>query len=193
MKVLVACEFSGVVRDAFLVRGHDAWSCDLLPSDSGYFHGGRKHYQCDVRDVVQQGGWDLMIAHPPCTYLCNSGVRWLKDNQARFDNLIVAAGLFNALLEAHIPKIAIENPIQHKYARSMIIRPYTQIVQPYYFGEPETKATCLWLKNVPKLQPSNLVMPMFQTVHREPPGPERWKNRSRTFQGIADAMAEQWG
>ena len=187
MNVLVACEFSGRVREAFKAKGHNAWSCDLLPTEIP-----GQHIQDDVLKHLNDG-WDLMIAHPPCTYLCNSGVRWLKDNQARFDNLIVAAGLFNALLEAHIPKIAIENPIQHKYARSMIIRPYTQNVQPYYFGEPETKATCLWLKNVPKLQPSNLVMPMFQTVHREPPGPERWKNRSRTFQGIADAMAEQWG
>lgn len=188
IRVLVACEFSEVVKEQFLLRGFDAHSCDLLPGEKGL----PNHHQCDVREILNDG-WDLMIAHPPCTYLCNSGVRWFVEQPDRYSKVVEAAEFFDDLLHAHIWHIAVENPIHHHFARTYI-RPYDQIVQPYYFGDKERKATCFWLKNLPPL------MPQFsggegikQSVFHEAPSPDRWKNRSRTFHGIAVAMAEQWG
>ena len=196
MKVLVACEFSGVVRESFRKLGHDAWSCDLLPSDDN----SKYHIQDDVLNHLNDG-WDLMIAHPPCTFLCNSGVSHLsKDDfqQPRWDELRKASEFFKALLNCNIPIICIENPIPHKYGQ---LPKYTQIIQPYQFGHPERKATCLWLKNLPKLEPTKdvkeemLKLPKkeSQRIHYTSPGKDRWKIRSRTFQGIANAMANQWG
>lgn len=191
MRVLVACEFSGVVRRAFRARGHDAWSCDLLPSeDNG------EHYECDVGLVIWSHQWDLMIAHPPCTHLAVSGARWFKTKRAEQEEAIE---FVEELMEAPIPRIAIENPISVISSR---IRKPDQIIQPWQFGHGEVKATCLWLKNLPKLRPTCVDAPLFglhgeagrtARVHREPPGPERWKNRSRTYEGIAAAMADQWG
>ena len=194
MKVLVACEFSGIVRDAFIKRGHDAVSCDLLPTERP-----GPHIQGDVLDVLGDG-WDMMIAHPPCTRLCNSGVMWLERRNL-WDDLMIGAGFFYDLLHANVSRIAVENPIPHKYAIEQIGRKYDQIIQPYQFGHPERKATCLWLKNLPKLKSTKdvkaemeaLPKSQSQRIHYTSPGPERAKIRSRTFQGIADAMAEQWG
>lgn len=200
MRVLVACEFSGVVRRAFRARGHDAWSCDLLPAEDG----DKQHIQDDVLrhlaryDYNDQVGlfsspWDLIIAHPPCTFLCNSGVRWLNTQEGRRDKMRDAAAFFIKIQRTeHVPRIAIENPIPHKYAKQWIGR-YTQIVQPWQFGCGETKATCLWLKGLPKLQPTNIVSGRKARVHRASPGSDRWKERSRTCEGIAAAMANQWG
>lgn len=184
VRVLVACEFSGVVRDAFLARGHDAWSCDLLPSESDC----GVHVQEDVRIVLKETGpWDMMLAFPPCTYLAVSGARWFaKRRREQFAALRFVADL----LDAPVPQIALENPVG---VIGPTIRPADQIIQPWQFGHGETKATCLWLKNLPLLQPTNIVEGRHGRVWREPPGPDRWKNRSRTYQGIADAMAEQWG
>jgi len=181
VRVLVACEFSGVVRDAFAARGHDAMSCDLLPSEKP-----GKHYKGDVFDVINDG-WDLMIAHPPCTHLAVSGARWFKEKKIEQADALVFVG---ALLMASIKKIALENPIS--VISSRIMKP-DQIIQPWQFGHGETKATCLWLKNLPKLIPTNIVEGREARVHKMPPGPDRWKERSRTLQGIADAMADQWG
>jgi hypothetical protein len=182
MKVLVACEYSGVVRDAFLRAGHYALSCDLLPCEST---ASGDHYQGDVRDVLDHG-WDLMIAHPPCTHLAVSGARWFKDKQVEQAE---ALDFVRLLLDAPIKRIALENPISIISSR---IRKPDQIIQPWMFGHGETKATCLWLKNVPLLQPTNIVSGREQRVHKMPPSPDRWKERSRTYQGIADAMAAQW-
>ena len=182
MRVLVACEFSGVVRDAFLARGHDAWSCDLLPCESKR----RKHLEIDVREVLDDG-WDLMIAHPPCTHLAVSGARWFKEKRAEQAE---ALEFVRVLLAAPIERIALENPIS---IISSKIRKPDQIIQPWMFGHGEVKATCLWLKNLPLLQPTKVVEGRHARVHHEPPSPDRWKKRSRTFQGIAEAMAEQWG
>ena len=182
----MACEFSGVVRYEFRKRGHDAHSCDLLPAEdrSGF------HYWRDVREVLADPrvpAWDLMIAHPPCTFLSSSGARWHAQRQReQLDALAFVADL----MAAPIPRIAIENPIG---VLSTYIRKPDQIIQPWMFGHGETKATCLWLKNLPKLVPTNVVEGRVARVHREPPGPERWKNRSRTYEGIAAAMADQWG
>ena len=188
MRVLVACEFSGIVRNAFASRGHDAWSCDYLPTERE-----GNHIQGDVRDILEEG-WDLMIAHPPCTYLANSGVRWLHERPERWEELEEAAEFFRTLLNAPIKRICVENPIPHKYAIELIGRKYDQIIQPYQFGEPYSKATCLWLKNLPPLRPTKILTKgIEQKVWREPPSPKRWKNRSRTYPGIAKAMAEQWG
>jgi hypothetical protein len=186
MKILVACEFSGIVREAFARRGHDTWSCDLLPTEIP-----GNHIQDDVLRHLRNG-WELMIAFPPCTYLANSGVRWLINNPFRMTEMEKAAWFFNRLLCAPIDKIAIENPIQHKYARALI-RKYNQIIQPYEFGHGETKATCLWIEGLPLLEPTNKVKGREGRVWKETPSLERWKNRSRTYQGIAEAMAEQWG
>jgi len=199
MRVLVACEFSGIVRDAFANLGHDAWSCDLLPTERE-----GQHIQGDVL-VVLGNGWDLMIAHPPCTYLTNAGVRHLHEHvtsrngirakvhgQARWEAMQESAGFFNRLKRAPINRIVIENPIPHKYARELIGR-YSQIIQPWQFGHNETKATCLWLKNLPPLEPTNIVKGRDHRIHKMPSGPDQSKNRSRTFQGIADAMSKQWG
>lgn len=190
MNVLIACEFSGIVRDAFIARGHDAVSCDLLPGE-------RKgpHIQGDV--LEHASGFDLMIAHPPCTYLANSGVRWLYSRGARVEDrwrdMEKGAEFFKALLDANIPRIAIENPIIHGHARQLIGRKQDQVIQPWQFGHPEIKATCFWLKGLPLLEPSNIVEGRTARVHLATPHPDRWKERSRTLQGIADAMAEQWG
>ena len=187
MKVLIACEYSGRVRDAFIKKRHDAISCDLLPSDSP-----GKHYQGDVFDIINDG-FDLMIAHPPCTYLCNSGVSWLYRQEGRWDKLKKGALFFKKLLNANIPKIAVENPIMHKYAKAVIGASQNQLIQPWQFGHGETKATCLWLKNLPKLIPTEIVKGREQRLHLLPPSKDRWKLRSLTYLGIADAMAEQWG
>ena len=196
MKILVACEYSGVVRNAFRKAGHDAWSCDIIPCDDG----SEFHIHGDVLNVLEYG-WDMMIAHPPCTYLANSGVCHLHKNPDRWDMMRSGAEFFNALLNAEIDMICVENPIQHKYAREIIDKPYTQIIQPWMFGHTEQKATCLWLKNLPKLEPTNNVRQSMmklpdrerQRLHYLPPSADRWKERSKTFTGIADAMAAQWG
>ena len=205
MRVLVACEYSGTVRDAFIAQGHDAMSCDLLPTDAPNWtydpftklrthHPERgSHYQGSVLDILDDG-WDLMIAHPPCTYLTNSGVRWLHTDESRWGKLDEACEFFNRLLDADIPRICVENPIPHKYAVERIGgRKYTQIIQPWQFGHGETKATCLWLKGLQKLTPTNIVDGREQRMWKLPPSEDRWKLRSKTYQGIADAMAQQWG
>jgi hypothetical protein len=190
MRVLVACEFSGVVREAFRRRGHDAWSCDLLPAEDG----SRFHIQGDIFGVLDVeeppsniGHWDLMIAHPPCTHLAVSGARWFKD---KFEEQVDALNFVRGLLEAPISRIALENPISIISSR---IRKPDQIIQPWQFGHGEVKATCLWLKNLPKLVPTNIVEGRTPRVHFASPGPDRWKERSRTLMGIAEAMADQWG
>lgn len=186
MKILIACEFSGIVRDAFSARGHDSWSCDILPTESP-----GQHIQGDVLEILNDG-WDMMIAHPPCTRLANSGVRWLHERNL-WKELDEAASLFVSLLNADIPLIAIENPIPHKYAIERIGQTYNQIIQPYQFGHDETKATCLWLKNLPKLHPTNIVNGREGRIHKMSPSKNRWKDRSRTYMGIAKAMVNQWG
>jgi site-specific DNA-cytosine methylase len=181
MRVLIACEFSGIVRTEFERLGHDAWSCDLLPSEiTG------KHIQGDVLQYVNNS-WDLMIAHPPCTHLAVSGARWFKDKQKEQTK---ALEFVRILMSSPIGKICIENPISIISSR---IRKPDQIIQPWMFGHGETKSTCLWLKNIPKLRPTNIVDGRLARIHNESPGPNRWKNRSRTYVGIAKAMAEQWG
>ena len=183
MRVLVACEFSGVVRDAFRARGHEAFSCDLLPTEGDK----EFHIQCDVKMWLADEDWDLMIAHPPCRFLAVSGARWFKERQKEQAESL---DFVRMLMNAPIPRICIENPIS---IISSKIRKPDQIVQPWQFGHGETKATCLWLKNLPPLKPTNIVEGREARVHREPPGPDRWKNRSRTFPGLARAFAEQWG
>jgi hypothetical protein len=187
MKVLIACEYSGTVRDAFIAQGHDAMSCDILPTDVP-----GPHYQGDIMDILHDG-WDLMVAHPPCTYLCNSGVSWLHKRKERWLDMEKGALFFKRLHESSIPKIAIENPIMHKYAVNIIGKRQDQCVQPWMFGHGETKATCFWLKGLPLLKPTNVVQGREQRLHKLPPSPERWKLRSTTYKGIADAMANQWG
>ena len=181
MRVLVACEFSGVVRDAFRARGHDAVSCDVLETDSPGPH--------IVGDVLEHwnGGWDLMVGHPPCTHLAVSGARWFKHKQAEQAE---ALDFVRALMAAPISRWAIENPVSVISSR---IRKPDQIVQPWQFGHGETKATCLWLKGLQPLKPTHVVDGRESRVHRLPPSTDRWKLRSITFRGIADAMAEQWG
>lgn len=196
MKILVACEYSGRVRDAFIKKGHDAMSCDLLETDES-----GPHYTGDVTDILGQG-WDMLIAHPPCTYLANSGVCWLHEDPSRWALLDEGAAFFKMLLTADIGKIAVENPIMHKYAKERIggVK-QTQVVQPWMFGHTEQKATCLWLKGLQPLLPTNNVKEAMmkldkrerQRLHYLPPSKDRWKLRSTTYQGIADAMAEQWG
>ena len=181
MRVLVACEYSGTVRDAFRARGHGAMSCDLLPTEKP-----GPHYQGNVRDILYDG-WDLMIAHPPCTHLAVSGARWWKD---KLHEQAMALDFVRLLMTAPIPRIAIENPVSKI---STAIRKPDQIVQPWQFGHGETKATCLWLKGLPKLVPTKVVDGREARIHKMSPGPDRWKERSRTYQGIADAMAAQWG
>ena len=208
MRILIACEYSATVRDAFASRGHDAWSCDLLPSDKG-----GQHYQTNVIDLLDEfehcgTEWDLLIAHPPCTYLTNSGVTWLWEdrkkgikNEQRWKQLDEGAAFFRKLLECNIPRIAIENPIPHKYAVERIGRKYDQLVQPYHFGHKESKATCFWLKGLSKLnhttdlKKETMALPyeVRNRLHYLPPSADRWKIRSKTYQGIAEAMAEQWG
>jgi hypothetical protein len=189
VKVLVACEFSGIVREAFANLGHTAISCDLLPNEKT---GNQFHYQGDVRDIIDKG-WDLMIAHPPCTYTCVSGNGTYAGTKKREEGI----EFFRMFLEAPIPRIAIEHPVS---VISTAIRPPDQYIQPWQFGHPESKKTGLWLKNLPKLTPTN-ILPMQERWDNQTPsgqnkiGPsaDRWKERSRTYQGIADAMAQQWG
>lgn len=193
MKVLIACEFSGTVRRAFQALGHDAWSCDLLPAEDG-----GQHLQCDALDVLG-GGWDLMIAHPPCTYLCSSGLHWNKRRPERAAQTTAALEFVRALLDASIPRVALENPIG---CISTAVRRPEQIIHPWQFGHDASKATCLWLKGLPPLEPTD-VLPGGRTARRAnqtasgqnrlPPSPDRWALRSLTYPGIAAAMAAQWG
>lgn len=197
MRVLVACEYSGAVRDAFIRAGHYAASCDLLPSESPL----GDHYQCDVREILDHG-WDLMVAHPPCTFLCSSGLHWNKRRPERAQQTAEALEFVRMLLDAPIERIALENPIG---CISTQIRKPTQTIQPWQFGHDASKATCLWLKNLAPLTPTKLIEPRMvgdrkrwanQTdsgQNRLPPSADRWKIRSETYQGIADAMANQWG
>tara|TARA_R100000951_G_scaffold25408_3_gene21636 strand:+ start:2178 stop:2768 length:591 start_codon:yes stop_codon:yes gene_type:complete len=196
LKILVACEFSGTVRDAFLKKGHDAISCDILEGE-----GDGPHYQGDIRDILYNG-WDLIIAHPPCTYLANSGVSWLHKDETRWPKLDEAAKFFNLFLNLPNQKICVENPIMHKYAKERIgNRNQSQVIQPWMFGHLEQKATCLWLRGLPLLKETKnvkedmlaLTSAERQKLHWLPPSPNRWKLRSKTYQGIADAMADQWG
>ncbi len=213
IKVYIACEFSGVVREAFRRRGFDARSCDLLPARDG----SEWHVQGDVRPFLRNLPWaswvpDLLIAHPPCTYLCNSGVRWLYRNvkapatryklattgerdEIRWQHMRDAAGFFELFWRGHaIPRVAIENPIMHKHARELInCGEPTQIIQPWMFGHGETKATCLWLRGLPKLTPTNIVEGRVGRIHKLPPSKDRGLLRSITYPGVADAMAQQWG
>lgn len=200
LRVLVGCEFSGRVREAFRRRGHNAWSCDVLDAEDG----SPFHFQTDVRNVLADGWtWDLAILHPPCTYLANSGVRWLyggrgnvpdADRWARMED---AAAFFRACLDANVPHVAVENPVMHGHAG---IRKPDQTVQPWMFGHPESKATCLWLRGLPPLVPTHdvrdemaaLTTAQRNRVHYASPGPDRWRERSRTYTGLAEAMAEQW-
>ena len=196
MKILVACEYSGTVRDAFKALGHDVTSCDLLPTEKP-----GKHYQGSVLDIINDG-WDMLIGHPPCTYLTNSGVSWLHRRPERWAQLDDGAAFFKALWDAPIERIALENPIMHKYALERIGgRKQDQVIQPWMFGHKEKKGTGLWLKNLPLLKPTTnlkaetdaLPKKEQQRIHMLPPSADRWKLRSTTFQGIADAMAQQWG
>ena len=196
-RVLIACEFSGTVRNAFLARGHDAWSCDLLPAEDR----SNRHITGDARDHLNDG-WDLlMVAHPPCTRLCNSGVRWLTAPPAgrtlaeMWAELDEAAALFSAFWNAPIERIVIENPVMHRHAKARIAgyQEFAQSVQPWQFGHGEVKRTCFWLKNLPPLRPTAIVDGRHARVHLAAPGPDRWKERSRFFPGIAEAMADQWG
>ena len=190
MKVLIACEYSGAVRDAFIAQGHDAISCDILPTDAP-----GPHYQGDVRDILGDG-FDLMVAHPPCTHLAVSGARWFKDKQIEQAE---ALDFVRLLLAAPIDKIALENPISIISSR---IKKPNQIIQPWQFGSPESKSTCLWLKNLPNLIPTDILpLPASGRWNNQTPSgqnklgpsPDRWKERSKTYQGIAEAMAQQWG
>lgn len=197
MRVLIACEFSGIVRRAFADRGHDAWSCDLLPAEDR----SNKHIIGDARGILNDG-WDLlMVAHPPCTRLCNSGVRWLSAPPAgktlaeMWSALREGAALFSAFWNAPVPRVCVENPVMHRHAKSLIenYAEPAQSVQPWQFGHGETKRTCFWLRNLPPLTPTKIVDGREQRVFRMSPGPDRWKERSRFFPGIAAAMADQWG
>lgn len=206
LRVLVGCETSGVVRRAFAALGHDVWSCDLLPADDG----SNRHIVCDIRELLGEG-WDLLaVMHPPCTRLCNSGVRWLsvpppgKTNAQMWAELDEGAALFSDCWNAPIPRVAVENPVMHRYAKERIrnYQPPAQTVQPWWFGEPYFKATSFYLRGLPALTATNRLVPpakgtdehkRWSKVHRASPGPERWKVRSATFPGIAAAMAAQWG
>ena len=194
MKILIACEFSGIVRDAFAARGHVAISCDLLPTERPE----GTHWQGDVLDFIKMQNFDMMIAHPPCTFLAVSGNRWMKERPERISDREKALAFVRALMDADIPRICIENP---KGVISSRIRKPDQIIQPWQFGHPETKETHLWLKGLPTLEPTTDLREQMNgraakdrgRVHHAAPGPDRWKERSRTFAGIAKAMAEQWG
>ena len=206
MKILIACETSGTVRNAFLDRGHDAWSCDVLPSDDLT----NRHIQDDALEVLKMESWDmLMVAHPPCTRLCNSGVRWLhkappgKTLAEMWEQLDQGAELFSKLWNSDIPKVAIENPVMHKYAKARIknFKPFTQSVQPYEFADSIdaedniSKRTCLWLRNLPPLIKTGTLTreTARHDIHNASPGKDRWKVRSKFHKGIAEAMADQWG
>ncbi len=196
MKVLIACEYSGIVRDSFIEKGHDAMSCDLLPTDKD-----GNHYQGDVTDILSDQ-WDMLIAHPPCTYMCNSGVSHLHKDPKRWVELFKAGAFFKKLLDCNIPKIVIENPIMHRYAKQLIggVK-QSQVIQPWMFGHTEQKSTCLWIKGLPLLKESNNVKEEMMKLpknkrnrlHYLSPSADRWKLRSTTYIGIAKAMANQWG
>lgn len=197
LRVLIGCEFSGIVRRAFAARGHEAWSCDMLPAEDG----SNCHLVGDIRWFLNMG-WDMLIvAHPPCTRLCNSGVRWLhqpppgRTIEEMWAELHDAADLFGACWNAPIRFKCIENPVMHGHAKAIIknYQPPAQFIQPYEFGHGETKRTGLWLDRLPKLRPTKIVEGRTARVHRMPPGPDRWRERSRFFPGIANAMADQWG
>lgn len=207
MRVLVACEISGRVRDAFVRQGHDAWSCDLLghddvPADFPVGEFPERHLKMDARTAIHyRGPWDLLIAHPPCTYLTNAGVRWMWNadgtpNRERGQQMIDGALFFRDLLNAPVERVCIENPVMHKYARAWVQEPWTQTIQPYQFGGTDSKRTCLWLRGLPPLVPHvQTISPMDRTqrVWRMPPSEWRWLWRSLTDQAVADAMAKQWG
>ncbi len=204
-RILIGCEASGIVRDAFLARGFDAWSCDIEPDERG----SNRHIRGDIRDQLLPGMWDLLICHPPCTRLCNSGVRWLHNpppGRSRADmqsELEAGAALFSDCWNAPVPAIAVENPVMHKYAKALIrgYRPPAQSVQPWQFAQNdndpdnERKRTCFWLKDLPKLQPTGRLdgSTARDSVHKASPGADRARRRSRFFPGMAAAMAEQWG
>lgn len=205
MRILIGCETSGVMRRAFAARGHDAWSCDILPAEDG----SEKHILGDVREALD-AGWDMLIAHPPCTRLCNSGVRWLhtpprgRTIEEMWADLEDGVALFTACWRAPIPRIAIENPVMNPHARERMPAdlPKPQIVQPWWFGDPAFKATGLYLRNLPALTATDRLKPpkpgtdehkKWSAVHRASPGPDRWRFRSRTYDGLARAAAEQWG
>jgi len=196
MRVLVACEFSAIVRDAFIERGHDAYSVDLLPTEGDP----EWHYQDDALVVARECGWDLVIAHPPCTRLTKAGVRWLHERDL-WKEMREAAGFFRSFLELDVPMVAVENPVMHRYATEVVGRKQDQVVQPWMFGHLESKGTGLWLKGLPPLVPTEDVKASTMALtpkerdraHWAAPGPDRWKMRSRTYAGIAAAMADQWG
>lgn len=196
LKVLIACEESGTVRDAFQKRGHYAVSVDILPTRIP-----GNHHQGDIFHFLHSPltmYWDLIIGFPPCTYLCNSGVRWLYNadgskNEDRWQKMEMGAYFFKSLLHSNCDRIAIENPIMHKYAKEIIVENQSQVIQPWQFGHGETKATCLWLKGLPKLEPTNIVDGREQRIWKMGPGENRQRERSKTFPGIAEAMADQWG
>lgn len=190
MRVLVACEYSGRVRRAFRARGHEAYSCDILPAEDGETFW---HIQDDVSHILGRP-WDLVIAHPPCTRLCNSGVRWLAERDL-WGDMREGAEFFMMCLAANADMVAVENPVMHKYAREIIGRGPDFTVQPWQFGDPAKKRTCFWTRGLPPLKPTSTLTATDATAdcHNAPPGPDRWKERSRTYQGIADAMAAQWG
>ena len=200
LRVLIGCESSGVVRRAFDRLGHDAWSCDILPAEDGSNH----HIRGDIRDQLNTGAWDLLaVLHPPCTRLCNSGVRWLsvpppgKTLEQMQAELVEGAALFSDCWNAPIPRVAVENPVMHKHAKALIrnYAPQAQSVQPWNFGDLESKRTCLWLRGLPPLVKAITTEPagVKHSVHMASPGPDRWRARSRFFDGIANAMALQWG
>lgn len=196
MRVLVACEYSGTVRDAFIRAGHYAMSCDLLPSESDL----GDHYQGDVFDILGDS-WDVLIGHPPCTFLTKSGVRWLHTEPGRWEQMIDGAIVFRRLLEAPIPRVAVENPVMHRYAAKIVGRRQDQVIQPWMFGHQERKGTGLWLRGLPPLMPTEdvlgetMALParLRDRVHYMAPGADRAKERSRFYPGIARAMAHQWG
>lgn len=207
LRALIACETSGIGRRAFQAAGWDTWSCDLLPAEDG----SNRHIICDVRGGILHDGWDLLaVMHPPCTRLCNSGVRWLsvppkgRSLAEMWADLDAGAALFSACWNAPIPRIAVENPVMHKYAKARITdyRPPAQTVQPWHFGDPAFKATSFYLRGLPPLRPTNRLIPpapgtddhkAWSVIHRASPGPGRAMARSKTFPGIANAMADQWG
>jgi len=197
IKVLIGCETSGTVRDAFLARGFDAWSNDVLPDERG----SNRHIRGDIREVLGYG-WDFLgVFHPPCKRLCNSGVRWLsvpppgRTYEEMWRELDEGAALFSSVWNAPVPHVAVENPVMHRHAKERIVgyEPFAQSVQPWEYGHPETKRTCLWLRNLPLLEPTDIVAGREARVHHASPGPDRWRERSRFFPGIAAAMAQRWG
>ena len=193
LRVLIACEYSGRTRRAFQALGHETYSCDILPAEDGERFW---HIQEPLRHVFARfKWWDLVIAHPPCTYLCNSGVRWLHERPERWGKLDHAAQFFKMCMAAPADKVAIENPVMHKYGVERVGRKHDFTVQPWQFGDPHKKRTCFWTKGLPPLTPTSdmTASDAKSTVHLASPGPDRWKERSRTYQGIADAMAMQWG